>query len=90
MNLKLTFQVLFFAGIVELPPSLVHGRIRNQVTEVVTFAQFDRNALQFVEDLMFDVEKVKALQPGDYLALDTRSGEFQGGNIFTGAKPERI
>ena len=36
---------------------------------------------------MFDVEKVKALQPGDYLALDTRSGEFQGGNIFRGTQP---
>ncbi len=86
MNLKLTFQVLFCPAPTKLQPNLIHDQVCNELTEVVTFAQFDRNVLQFIEDLNFPIETVRELRPGEYAAMELRSGRLQFGNIFTEAK----
>ena len=64
---------LDFAGICQAP-NLVHGRIRNQMTEVVAFRTIDRNALAFLSDAGFDPEAVSKLPNHHYIARNTQTG----------------
>jgi len=57
-------------------------RIRNQLTEVVTFQQMDGQAMVFLEEAGFNVEAVRALAPGEFIARNLNSGVEQLGRVF--------
>lgn len=71
---------LDFAGISQAP-NLIHGRIRNQLTEVVTFQTLDRNALSFLADAGFNPQEVSRLAPLHYLARNLTTGGQSGGKL---------
>lgn len=61
----------------------LHNRIRNQLTEIYTFRQLDKNAVKPLEDLGFDAEKIRTLQNGEYIWRNLNTGESkQGGSAF--------
>lgn len=55
-------------------PNIIHNRVRNQLTEIVTFAQSDSNALKFIEESGFDAESVRQLPEGSWRSRHTRRG----------------
>jgi GTPase SAR1 family protein len=63
-------------------PNLIHNRIRNQLTEVVSFAQLDDNAIHFLADVGFKEDELRALQPGQYVVRNLNSGAESRGRIF--------
>lgn len=63
-------------------PNLIHTRLRNQLTRIVTFRQVDDRAVQFLEAAGFDPEAVRALAPGAYLSRDLNSGQTGSGRAW--------
>ncbi len=63
-------------------PNLIHNRIRNPLSEVVTFAQMDPNAMDFLLSWRFDENAVRALRPGEFLACQKRSWTVTRGRVF--------
>lgn len=64
-------------------PNCLHGKVRNQISEVVTFRQSDKNAIAWMEDQGLDPEKIRTLKNGQWLSKNLRTGEFQsGGKAF--------
>lgn len=61
--------------------NLVHNRVRNQQTEVVTFRQNDPRAIDWLVNFGFDEDAIRSLQNGDYICR-TDQGEERVGNIF--------
>lgn len=72
---------LDFVGITQ-QLNLVHNRLRNQMTELVTFRHEDGLILDALLEKGFDVEQVRALKVGDYIARQLTTGVFHSGNIF--------
>lgn len=62
-------------------PNVIHNRTRNQITEVVAFSQVDQNAVEFLEDLGFAGEEIRALPVGHWRLLNLRQRKFQWGRI---------
>lgn len=62
-------------------PNLIHNRLRNQLTEVVSFAQIERRATVFLEDLGFDAADLATLDELEFLDLDLRTMQLQRGNL---------
>jgi hypothetical protein len=62
-------------------PNVIHNRTRNQITEIVAFSQVDQNAVDFLEDLGFDGDDVRALPVGHWRLLNMRQRKFQWGRI---------
>jgi hypothetical protein len=64
--------------------NLIHNRLRNQVTEVVTFRHEEKRALQWLCEYGFSEDELRSLNPvGEYIARTDRGQESRG-NIFTG------
>jgi hypothetical protein len=63
-------------------PNLLHNRIRNQLTELVTFAHLDSNAIAFLEDVGLKAQDVRELSPGQFIALNLSSGGSTRGAVF--------
>ena len=63
--------------------NLVHNRLRNQVTEVVTFRHNDDRAIEWLVSYGFNEEMIRSREIGDYICR-TDSGIEQSGNIFGG------
>jgi hypothetical protein len=63
-------------------PNLIHNRIRNQLTEMVTFQQMDPTAVDWLETVGFDPEAVRALRPGQFLARNLNTGQANQGRVF--------
>jgi hypothetical protein len=64
-------------------PNLIHNRVRNQLTEIVSFQQLDQNAIQWLENQAgFDPEQVKTLEKGEFICRNLDSGVQVGGRVF--------
>lgn len=63
-------------------PNLIHNRIRNQLTEVVSFQQMDDNALDYLRQAGFDPDALRALRPGQFIARNLQSGAATRGAVF--------
>lgn len=63
-------------------PNLMHNRVRNQLTKVITFRQADLRAVQFLSDVGFSPDLVRALPPGRWLSRDLNTGQESGGEVF--------
>ncbi len=59
-------------------PNLIHNRIRNPLTEVVTFQHMDNNAMEFLESYQFEAAQVRALRPGEFIARQMTGQEVRG------------
>jgi len=62
-------------------PNVIHNRTRNQLTEVIAFAQIDKNAVEFLEDLGFSGEEIRGLDAGEWRSLVPRRRVYQTGRI---------
>jgi hypothetical protein len=61
----------------------MHNEFRNQITELYTFRQADKNAVVFLEDNGFDPDEVRALRPGEWLWRNFNTGQAaRGGKAF--------
>lgn len=63
-------------------PNLIHNRIRNQLTEVVTFRQIDQVAVDWLESVGFEADSVRALGNGHFIALNLLTGGCSCGSVF--------
>lgn len=72
---------LDFCGICQ-QMNLIHNRMRNQLTEIVTFAQTDPYILKDLEIRGFNPGIVQTLQPGDYIDRNLQTGSETSGNIL--------
>lgn len=63
-------------------PNLIHNRIRNSLTECVTFVHNDGNAVKFLEEVGFDAERIRHLAPGQYLCRSLVTGAEEAGRVF--------
>ncbi len=59
-------------------PNLIHNRIRNPLTEVITFQQMDGNAMEFLESYQFDAGQVRSLAPGEFICRQVSGAETRG------------
>jgi hypothetical protein len=66
-------------------PNLVHNRLRNQVTEVVTFRHNENRAIDWLVQYGFDEDRIRELGSGDFVCRTDRGDEVSG-NIFSGAR----
>jgi hypothetical protein len=66
------------AAMIGIAPNLLHNRIRNQVTEVVTFQHMDPAAMSFLEAFGFDPGQVRALPRGAFIARNDAGGQTAG------------
>lgn len=60
-------------------PNRLHNAIRNQLTEVYTFRQSDKNAIEYLADNGFDADKVRELPKFHYLYRNLDTGESRDG-----------
>jgi len=74
---------LDFCGVTQ-QLNLVHNRVRNQMTELVTFQQTDKLILQALEEKGFDPSEVSRLPKGNFILMNFQTGAEQRGNVFTG------
>lgn len=72
--------------------NLLHNRMRNQLTEIVTFRHQEKRALQFLEEQGFDPEKVMQLPDLHYICVNLSRYEFVSGKILfdNRGKPDQI
>jgi hypothetical protein len=63
-------------------PNLVHNRVRNSLTECVTFAHNDENAIAFLEDVGFEAERIRGLAAGQFLSRNLVNGAVETGRVF--------
>ena len=61
--------------------NLLHGRLRNQLTECVTFRQIDERAIKFLADVGFDETAIRALENLNFIARNLRTGTQISGKI---------
>lgn len=66
--------------------NLMHNRLRNQLTEIVTFRHIDKRALIFLEELCFDPEEIRRLARGEFRILDIETMRFDGGKFVWAGK----
>ncbi|MBI3868816.1 MAG: hypothetical protein HY299_09820 [Verrucomicrobia bacterium] len=63
-------------------PNLIHNRVRNQLTEAVTFAHNDPNALSFLEGVGFDPLRIQSLPNGAFIARNLVNQAEEHGRVF--------
>jgi hypothetical protein len=63
-------------------PNLIHNRVRNSLTECVTFVHNDANAVQFLLDVGFGEEDVRNLAPGAFICRDLVTQTKETGRVF--------
>lgn len=63
-------------------PNLLHNRVRNELTEVVSFRLIDPRAGEFLRVVGLDLEQVRQLPRGHYLARDLDTGVVSAGRVF--------
>lgn len=64
-------------------PNRLHNAVRNQMTEVITFAHTDENAIKYLADQGLDPDKIRSLKNGQWLHKNIKTGEFsEGGKAF--------
>ena len=63
-------------------PNKLNSSIAGQLTEAVCFRLQEKNALEFNAGLGFDIEELRALQPGSFVALNLYSGGVRRGRVF--------
>jgi hypothetical protein len=63
-------------------PNFIHNRIRNQITEVVTFRQMDQNAVGWLEQEGFRADQVRGRRPGAFIARNLQTGGQSTGSVF--------
>lgn len=75
---------LDFCGVTQ-QLNLVHNRVRNQMTEMITFQQIDKLVLDALEEKGFDRSEVSRLPKGQFVLQNFNTGAIQRGNIFKGS-----
>lgn len=67
-------------------PNELHNKIRNQLTDVISFRQVDPLVLDVMALWGFDLDLVQSLNPGEYISKDRRKGrpDFLGKIILDG------
>jgi len=64
-------------------PNTLHNRIRGQFSEVVSFYLRSNPAVEVMEsEYGFEPDPIRALKPGEFIALNLETGRFQGGRVF--------
>lgn len=61
--------------------NLMHNRLRNQLTEIVTFRHIEKRALQFLEEIGFDPDELRTLDRGEFKILNIDRMEFDSGKF---------
>lgn len=69
--------------------NLIHNRVRNQQTEVVTFRQNDPRAIDWLVNFGFNEDQIRSLNPGEYICR-TDQGLEKTGNIFSGRRAKEL
>lgn len=77
------YQLDFFG--ISQAPNLIHNAIRNQITEIYTFRQCDKNAVQYLADNGFDENKIRNLEKFGFLWRNLATGA----DNFGGSEPAR-
>jgi len=67
------YQLDFFA--ISQAPNLIHNAIRNQITEIYSFRQNDKNAVQYLADAGFNENEIRNLEKFAYLWRNLATGE---------------
>ena len=70
------------AAMISQAPNLIHNRVRNQLTEVVTFRQVDARAVQWLTEADFSEVAVRGLRPGWFIAKNLTTGGMSSGKVF--------
>ena len=70
------------AMVISQQPNLIHNRTRNQMTEVVSFRQVDKNAIDFLQSSGFREEDLQQLKPGHYRVRNLTNGAEASGRVF--------
>ena len=84
------FKVLMYTGrrrgldaiLIAQSPNLIHGSIRNMITEAVTFQHVAENAIKFHNEIGFSEDQIRALRPGQYLVRNLKTGATASGKVF--------
>lgn len=63
-------------------PNIIHNRLRNQLTEVVTFAHVDKRAMDFLTDVGFEENELLTLKDLEFISLDLRTMKQIRGEIL--------
>lgn len=50
--------------------NILHNRVRNQLTETISFQQTDKTALKWLQESGFDPEELKTLQLGEWVSIN--------------------
>jgi hypothetical protein len=59
----------------------VHNRVREQLTEIVTFKQLTDNAIEFLAQMGFSAEELRGLEPLHYVDRNLLTGKEYRGEI---------
>lgn len=62
--------------------NLIHNRLRNQLTEIVSFRQTDALVLDALEERGFDPNVLRSLAIGEYYIINFSSGAQVRGKLF--------
>lgn len=63
------------AAFISQQPNIIHNRIRNLLSEVVTFQHIDAAAIKFLEDLGMDSDEIRALPVHHWICRNLETGE---------------
>ena len=61
--------------------NLIHNRLRNQLTEIVTFRQEDKLIIDALEERGFDESALRSLQKGEFLIRNFQNGTYLKSSI---------
>lgn len=56
--------------------NLIHNRLRNQLTEIVTFRQEDKLIIDALEERGFEESELRSLQKGEFLIRNFQNGSY--------------
>jgi len=61
--------------------NLIHNRLRNQLTEIVTFRQEDKLIIDALEERGFEESALRALKKGEFLVRNFQNGSYLKASI---------
>jgi DNA helicase HerA-like ATPase len=70
------------AAFVSQAPNLLHNRVGNQLTEIVTFRHVHPRPIEWLTGVGFHPDQVLALPPGSFIARNLNSGAESRGRVF--------
>jgi hypothetical protein len=73
---------LAFCGVAQ-QANLLHNRLRNQLTEIVSFRHSDALILDALEEHGFDPEELRRMVDGEYICRSLQGDREDRGNILT-------